>query len=180
MLSWQLGEGMSACSSHLFKYRDSSFVGGSRNCWRPGLKRTYKKLLEGLLPFYTKCSECRLIGHWLTRVMITIEASITLVGVTLTDSLIRWSPNKWPSVCREIPVPADKMFWTSNNPAQWTLYISSLASTGSCKCNLVSKFSKRMVWTERQHSADVTQKVLLSTANCSAAKIKEEDNAAAL
>jgi hypothetical protein len=33
----------------------------------------------------------------------TIEASITLDGVTLTDSLIRWSPNEWPSVCRAIP-----------------------------------------------------------------------------
>jgi hypothetical protein len=26
----------------------------------------------------------------------TIEASITLDGVTLTDPLIRWSPNEWP------------------------------------------------------------------------------------
>jgi hypothetical protein len=34
----------------------------------------------------------------------TIEASITLDGLTLTDPLIRWSLNKWPSVCREIPV----------------------------------------------------------------------------
>jgi hypothetical protein len=33
----------------------------------------------------------------------TVEASITLDGVTLTDSLINWSPNEWPSVCREIP-----------------------------------------------------------------------------
>jgi hypothetical protein len=33
----------------------------------------------------------------------TIEASITLDGVTLTDSLIRWSPNEWPSVCGVIP-----------------------------------------------------------------------------
>jgi hypothetical protein len=33
----------------------------------------------------------------------TIEASITQDGVTLTDSLIRWSPNEWPSVCPEIP-----------------------------------------------------------------------------
>jgi hypothetical protein len=53
----------------------------------------------------------------------TVEASITLDGVTLTDSLIRWSPNEWPSVCREIPVSADKMFWMSNKLAQWTLYI---------------------------------------------------------
>jgi hypothetical protein len=45
----------------------------------------------------------------------TTEASITLDGVTLTDSLIRWSPNKWPSVCREIPVSADKMFWKSKS-----------------------------------------------------------------
>jgi hypothetical protein len=33
----------------------------------------------------------------------TIEASITLDGLTLTDPLISWSPNEWPSVCREIP-----------------------------------------------------------------------------
>jgi hypothetical protein len=26
--------------------------------------------------------------------------AITLDGVTLTDPLIRWSPNEWPSVCR--------------------------------------------------------------------------------
>jgi hypothetical protein len=52
----------------------------------------------------------------------TTEASITLDGVTLTDSLIRWTPNEWPSICREIPVSTDKMFWTSNKPAQWTLY----------------------------------------------------------
>jgi hypothetical protein len=50
---------------------------------------------------------------------ITIEASVTLDGVTLTDPLIRWSSNE----CREIPVSADKMFWTSNKSAQWTLYM---------------------------------------------------------
>jgi hypothetical protein len=57
----------------------------------------------------------------------TIEASITLNGVTLTDSLIRWSPNEWP-VCREIPVSADKLFWMSNTNklAQWTVYIIGL------------------------------------------------------
>jgi hypothetical protein len=31
------------------------------------------------------------------------EASITLDGVTLADSLIRWSPNEWHSVCWGIP-----------------------------------------------------------------------------
>jgi hypothetical protein len=66
------------------------------------------------------CSERRLIGHWLTGVIkdteqSTKEASVTLDGVTLTD--LR------PSVCREIPMSADKMFWTSNKPAQWTLCI---------------------------------------------------------
>jgi hypothetical protein len=50
----------------------------------------------------------------------TIEASIILDGVTPTDSLVRWSPNKWPSVCRDTPVSADKLFWTSNKPAKWT------------------------------------------------------------
>jgi hypothetical protein len=53
----------------------------------------------------------------------TIEAPITLDDETVTDSLIRWPPNGWPSVCREIPVSVDMMFWTSNKPAQWTLYI---------------------------------------------------------
>jgi hypothetical protein len=48
----------------------------------------------------------------------TIEASIALDGVTLTDSLIRWSPNERLSVCREITVSAEKIFWTSNKPAQ--------------------------------------------------------------
>jgi hypothetical protein len=80
--------------------------------------------------------ERRLIGHWLTRVIkteqSTVEASATLDGVTLTDSLIRWLPNEWPSVCREIPVSADKMFWTSNKRAQWTLY-SGLKSKQSKK-----------------------------------------------
>jgi hypothetical protein len=38
----------------------------------------------------------------------------------LTDPLIRWAPNKWLSICREIPVSADKMFWTSNKPEKWT------------------------------------------------------------
>jgi hypothetical protein len=32
----------------------------------------------------------------------TVEASITLDGVTRTDSLLMWSPNEWPSVFREI------------------------------------------------------------------------------
>jgi hypothetical protein len=44
----------------------------------------------------------------------TIQASITLDGVTLTDCLIRWSPNEWPSVCREIPLSAFKMFCAMN------------------------------------------------------------------
>jgi hypothetical protein len=48
---------------------------------------------------------------------------MTLDGVTLTDSLIRWSPNEWPSACREIPVYADRMFLTSNKSAQWTPHI---------------------------------------------------------
>jgi hypothetical protein len=68
-----------------------------------------------------ECSERRLIGHWLTRVIKTrntIEASITLDGLALTDSLIRWSPNEWPSVCQKIPAFMDKMFWTSYKPAQ--------------------------------------------------------------
>jgi hypothetical protein len=46
------------------------------------------------------------------------EQSTTEASITLDDT--DWSPNIWPSVCREIPVSADKMFWTSNNPAEWT------------------------------------------------------------
>jgi hypothetical protein len=57
----------------------------------------------------------------------TIEVSITLDGVTPTDSLIRWSPTEWTSVCRELPVSADKMFRTSNKPEIWTPYISTVA-----------------------------------------------------
>jgi hypothetical protein len=68
------------------------------------------KLCKSVL--YIGRSASRLIGHWLTshKEQNTIEASITLDGVTLTDALIRWSPNEWASVCREIPVSADKMF----------------------------------------------------------------------
>jgi hypothetical protein len=46
-----------------------------------------------------------------------IGSCTTLDGVTLTD------PNQWLSVCREIPVCADKKFWMSNKPLQWTCYI---------------------------------------------------------
>jgi hypothetical protein len=68
----------------------------------------------------------------------TIEASITLDGVTLTASLIRWSPNEWPSVCLGIPVPVDKILWTSNKPAKSTSY---LLSTTCFFLNLVMKNS---------------------------------------
>jgi hypothetical protein len=54
----------------------------------------------------------------------TIEACITLDGVTRADLLVRWSPNEWPSVCWEIPVSANKMFWTSNKPKIITLYMT--------------------------------------------------------
>jgi hypothetical protein len=57
----------------------------------------------------------------------TIKASITPDGVTLTELLLRWSPNEWPSLCRYIPVSADEMFCTSNESAKWTLYIHCLA-----------------------------------------------------
>jgi hypothetical protein len=59
-------------------------------------------------------------NHWSRAQQKFLSHSTAL---TLTDSLLRWSPNEWPSVCREIPVSADSMFWTSNKPAQWTLYI---------------------------------------------------------
>jgi hypothetical protein len=48
----------------------------------------------------------------------TKEASITLDGVTLTDPVIRSSPNELPLVCRETPASADKMFCTSNEPGK--------------------------------------------------------------
>jgi hypothetical protein len=59
----------------------------------------------------------------------TIKASITVDGVTLTDSVIRWPPNEWPSVCREIPVSADKMFWASNKLAKWTFHLMNVQLT---------------------------------------------------
>jgi hypothetical protein len=62
----------------------------------------------------------------------TIETSITFDGVTLTDSLIRRSPNELPSFCPEITtLSADKMFWTSNKPAKWTPYINIYNCTGA-------------------------------------------------
>jgi hypothetical protein len=64
------------------------------------------------------CSARSLIGHWLTRVIkteqSTIESSITVDGITLTGPLNRWSPNEWHSVCWEVTVSVNKMFWTSN------------------------------------------------------------------
>jgi hypothetical protein len=61
----------------------------------------------------------------------TIQASDILDGVTWADWLLRWSPNEWPSVCREIPVSADKMFSASNKPAQWTLFSFLVISDNS-------------------------------------------------
>jgi hypothetical protein len=90
--------------------RDFSFLFCHSSCFK---YRVFREQADGTLTH---------TSHKNTEQSI-IEASITLDGVTLTDSLIRWSLNEWPSVCREIPVSADKMFWTSNKPAQWTLYI---------------------------------------------------------
>jgi hypothetical protein len=93
--------------------------------YRPSGTRNHNHLYY-LHVVISGCSAWRLIGRLLTRVIkteqSTMEASITLDGVTLTDSLLTWSPNEWPSVYREILVCADKMFWTANKPAQWTLY----------------------------------------------------------
>jgi hypothetical protein len=47
-----------------------------------------------------------------------MEASITLDGVTLPDSLLKVITDELPSVCRAIPVSADKMIWTSNKLVQ--------------------------------------------------------------
>jgi hypothetical protein len=51
----------------------------------------------------------------------TTQASITLDGNTdwLTDQVIT-----------EIQVSTDKMLWTSNKPAQWTLYIYTQEGRG--------------------------------------------------
>jgi hypothetical protein len=76
-----------------------------------------------------------------------IEASITLDGVTLTVSLIRWSPNEWPLVFREIPVSANKMFWTSHTPTQWTLYRSIFVFV---TVSIIHQFlSKQIVYNSR-------------------------------
>jgi hypothetical protein len=67
----------------------------------------------------------------------TIEASITFNGIALIDSQIRWSPNELTLVCWEIPVSVDKMFWTANKPAQWTLcncYLKLNNSAVDWKC----------------------------------------------
>jgi hypothetical protein len=50
----------------------------------------------------TRGRVCRL-QYLLALSSAVIEASIALNDVTLTDSLIRWSPNEWHSVWREIP-----------------------------------------------------------------------------
>jgi hypothetical protein len=119
-----------------------------RNNWEgPQLYHGYARLLPDTFYYYYWCSK-RWLPLWRNELSATyrvfraqadwtlthtshkdteqstMEASVTLDGVTLTNSLIRWSPNEWPSVCREIPVSADKMSWTSNKPAQWTLYIT--------------------------------------------------------
>jgi hypothetical protein len=82
----------------------------------------FTMIYQPSLVHYTGCSARRLIGHWLTRVIKTeqskIDASVIVNYVTLTDPLIRWSSNEWPSVCREIQVSADEMFWTSNKLAK--------------------------------------------------------------
>jgi hypothetical protein len=59
----------------------------------------------------------------------TIEASVTLDCITRADSLLRWSLNEWPSVCKEIPLPGGKMFWMSNKPSQLTHYILDFTET---------------------------------------------------
>jgi hypothetical protein len=102
-----------------FVYLFISFCYFNNSC-APYEKATFGNAL------YVGFSPLRLIAHWLTWVIKTqntMEAFITLDGVTLTDPLVRWSPNEWPSVCLEILVSTDKMFWTSNKPAKLTPYI---------------------------------------------------------
>jgi hypothetical protein len=92
----------------------------SWNCVSPSIRLVVKKryLVEQVVYVLgtPDTIECSAQADWtLTHTShkntgeSTIETSTTLDGVTLTDILIRWSPNEWPSVCREIPV-----FWTSN------------------------------------------------------------------
>jgi hypothetical protein len=98
-------------------WREFSYT-SYHDCWSCGVLRTNSTLTGKLIPLI---SGVRAQADWtLTHTshkvtkQSTIEASITHDGVAIT--LIIWSPNEWPSVCRE-------MFWTSNEPAQWTHYI---------------------------------------------------------
>jgi hypothetical protein len=68
-------------------------------------------------------------------------------GVALAGSLIRWSPNKWPSVYREIPVFADTMFWTTNKPSKmntvyYIYFTGDLHNTPYC----VLMFTQLLLW----------------------------------
>jgi hypothetical protein len=98
----------------------------------------------------------------------TIESSITLDGVTRTDSLPRWSPNEWPSLSREI-LSADKMLWTSNKLAQWTLYTcGDRTETGhtSLRCHIPAESElHRPLPTPVSHSRGVRGKnsIIFST-----------------
>jgi hypothetical protein len=98
-----------------------------RHFFLPKLRLTFNRLY-GVTS--QKISAVHLAGwldidsHESWRLRTEHNRSVSHTGVTLTDLLMRWSPNEWPSVCREIPVFTDKMLWTSDEPAQWTPYIS--------------------------------------------------------
>jgi hypothetical protein len=76
------------------------------------------------------------------------EQSTTEASITLTDSLIRWSPNELPSVCLEIPVYADNMLCTSKSLRNEHSILSVISIYLSC--SLISwvyeiRLSKRKI-----------------------------------
>jgi hypothetical protein len=80
---------------------------------------------------YNGCSARRLIGQVINTQHSTIEASITLDGLTRTDSLLRWPPNEWPSVCRKhhcLPIRCSERLISLNNEHPIYLTYNSIIS----------------------------------------------------
>jgi hypothetical protein len=74
----------------------------------------------------TGCSGRRVIWHWLTRAIETQNRAQILCNTRWrnTDCIADHEITElMPSICREIPMSADKMFRTSKMPAQWTLWL---------------------------------------------------------
>jgi hypothetical protein len=76
--------------------------------------------------------ECRLTGHWLTRVIKTQKITQQkLLSYSMAKYwLIHWSGDHRMtfSLQGDTHVWADMMFWTSKNPAKRELYINSMFS----------------------------------------------------